>query len=105
MYISEIVRQVEAQKIKVQKSGMVSSKKNPISHNIIISTIKEFSSNLQIILFELIKKENLTEARNDLKIYIRAAVLETPEEFRAAKITEENKNRIGDNLLTITSFM
>lgn len=97
MYITEFVSTIVAGKKenfvpKTTGQGLITKK--PVSYEIITNSAKELSNNLKNVLSDLIKKENLFEARNDLKIYINTAVLETPKEFEAAKITEQNKNRI-----------
>jgi len=104
MYITELVRAIETRKIDNLSPGIVkkiASKnlimpgtKKFVPYNVIESTGKEISTNFKNVLGVLVKDRSLFEGRNDLKIYVRATILKTPEEFKAAEINNSNKQRI-----------
>jgi len=68
--------------------------KNIVQSIVIKKTFKELVLNLIKVFINLIKSFFLKEERNDIKVYVRSIVLETPPDFKASSITEENKKKI-----------
>lgn len=107
MFISELVQlneKVSSVAVKDEnkkddnskKLKIVNARSRYVDPGIIKSVFKSISLNFKKILSQLIKDNILSEStgRNDIKIYVNAAILETPEEFKAAKITANNKKKI-----------
>jgi len=91
--IDSMITLLQIQKIDSMINGVNGSAKT-VPKAVIKSTMEEFSSNLQEVLTGLINNKNLFEGRNDFKIYANAVILEPPEAYVAAKITDNNRKKI-----------